>query len=179
MRAAQSTQRNAHAAPKWTYLKRHDIPAHMNLKNFSFPGGMTLGEARELYFRESGIGREYDVTWVRLKTPWFPLFFPNTKSRVRAAKLHDLHHIATEYPTTWKGEAEIGAWEIASGCGPYFWAWSLNSAAVLIGLMLWPKATFQAFRRGSKSTNLYHLEPGFNEKLLTETVSSLRTRLKL
>jgi hypothetical protein len=94
-------------------------------------------------------------------------------------RLHDLHHIATEYPTTWKGEAEIGAWELASGCAYYFWAWVLNGAAALVGLLLWPRATVLAFRRGRRCTNLYHIEPGFSDRLLLETVRSLRGRLKL
>src|SRR5690349_1116580 len=101
-----------------------------------YPNEMSLRDARDLYFKHSGIGREYDVRWVTLKTPLFSFKFPNTKGRIKAAKLHDLHHIATGYPTTWKGEAEIGAWEVASGCRHYFWAWWLNFSAVFIGFVI-------------------------------------------
>jgi hypothetical protein len=144
-----------------------------------FRDGMTLGEARELFFETYGIGREYDVRWVRLRARWFTFYFPNATGRVRAAKLHDLHHIATAYPTTWTGEAEIGAWEIASGCGKYGWAWYFNLYAFLIGLAIAPRATHAAFRRGRHSRNLYHLEPGFRDELLAEKVGALRARLRL
>ena len=40
----------------------------------------------------------------------------------------------TEYDTNWVGEAEIGAWEIASGCGRYLAAWVLNLGAFGLGL---------------------------------------------
>src|SRR2546425_10008425 len=71
--------------------------------------------------------------WVRLKLGPVLLWFPNTRGRVRAVRLHDLHHIATGYTTTPVGEAEIGAWELASGCGDYLAAWVLNLGAVPIG----------------------------------------------
>src|SRR4030095_2853358 len=57
----------------------------------------------------------YSDRWVRVETKPIPFYFPNWPSRVAAARLHDLHHIATDYETDWPGEAEIAAWEIASG----------------------------------------------------------------
>jgi len=36
------------------------------------------------------------------------------------------------------GEAEIGAWEIASGCGKYIPAWILNMAAFAYGVLFIP-----------------------------------------
>jgi ubiquinone biosynthesis protein Coq4 len=38
-------------------------------------------------------------------------------------RLHDLHHLVTGYPTDWKGELEISAWEIAGSCRGYVAAW--------------------------------------------------------
>jgi ubiquinone biosynthesis protein Coq4 len=82
---------------------------------------------------------------VRLKAGPFVFPFPNTKARVHAVKLHDLHHVLTDYETTWTGEAEIAAWEIASGCGPYYAAWLLNFGALAIGLLIAPRKTCRAF----------------------------------
>ena len=80
---------------------------------------LTLAEARERYFAENGFNPAYDDRWVKLRfgRRSVPLF-PNTRARVAAARIHDLHHVTAEYETTWVGEGEIAAWELASGCGP-------------------------------------------------------------
>ena len=85
------------------------------------------------------------------------IHLPNIPSRVKVARFHDIHHILTGYPANWKGEAEIGAWELATGCRRYFVAWFLNGGAVFVGLFLWPRAVWKAFKRGWRSrTNLYN-----------------------
>ena len=145
-----------------------------------YPGSLTLAEARSLFFARSGLGDGggYNARWVRIETKLFPVYFPNTKGRVEAAKLHDLHHIANEYATDWAGEAEIAAWEIASGCGRHFWAWFLNLGAFTVGMVLFPKRLYRAFIRGRHSLNLYR--GGFPEaELPTKTLEWLRGRLRL
>ncbi|PYS76753.1 MAG: hypothetical protein DMF66_12990 [Acidobacteria bacterium] len=59
----------------------------------------------------------YSDAWVKLKLWRMPIWFPNTEGRRRAVRFHDVHHVLTEYPTTWRGEFEIAAWEIATGIG--------------------------------------------------------------
>lgn len=103
--------------------------------------------------------------------------FPNTQARLRAVRVHDIHHVLTGYDTTWSGEAEIAAWELASGCGRYYAAWVLNLAALAVGLIVCPRRTFAAFRRGRVSENLY--PAGFSDELLDATVGELRRRLRL
>jgi hypothetical protein len=46
--------------------------------------------------------------------------------------------VLAEYETGMNGEAEIGAWEIASGCGKYIPAWILNMAAFAYGVLFIP-----------------------------------------
>ena len=53
-------------------------------------------------------------------TKHFFLYIPNFSIRKKAILKHDIHHIITEYPSNIKGETEIGAWEIASGCKKYW-----------------------------------------------------------
>ena len=81
------------------------------------------------------------------------------------------------YPTTWTGEAEIGAWEIASGCGRHYPAWFLNFGALGIGLLIAPRHVFRAFVRGRHSLNLYHGE--FEEGILDATVGEMRAQLAI
>jgi hypothetical protein len=85
--------------------------------------------------------------------------------------------VATGYDTTLVGEAEIGAWELASGCRHYYAAWVLNLGAVLIGLVLAPRRVSRAFVRGWQCTNLYRL--GVDAGWPGETVTGLRKQLGL
>jgi len=77
------------------------------------------------------------------------------------------------------GEAEIAAWEIASGCARYHAAWILNIGAFSAGLVVAPRRLFRAFLRGRDAkTNLY--KSGFDESRLNGiTVGMLRDQLGL
>jgi hypothetical protein len=146
-----------------------------------YPDEMTLDEARKLFFQRSNLGEDggYSSRWVRVESKPFPVYFPNSRSRVAAARLHDLHHIAADYATDWPGEVEISAWEIASGCGRYHAAWILDLGGFNAGIVVAPKRLFRAFVRGRRArTNLYHA--GFAEARLKEmTVEMLRDQLDL
>ncbi|HVG22548.1 MAG TPA: hypothetical protein VND45_00205 [Thermoanaerobaculia bacterium] len=140
----------------------------------------TIREARAEYFRRAGFASDggYGDRWVRLKAYGRTvLMFPNTAARTRSVRLHDIHHILTGYETTWAGEAEIGAWELASNCRHHYVAWVLNSGSVIIGMLLWPRRVLAAFRRGRRSRNLYAGE--YREELLDREVAELRRELLL
>ena len=145
-----------------------------------YPDSMSLRDARERYFELSGIdGGGYTAKWVTLaRIGPIPLGFPNTPNRVRSVKLHDLHHVLTEYDADFTGEAEIAAWEIGAGCHRHHAAWLLNLAALTYGLALAPKRVLRAFARGRRSETLYAARE-LDEALLDETVGELRVRLHL
>jgi hypothetical protein len=144
----------------------------------AYPDALTLREARARYFAENGLGEGgYDARWVRLMAGPIPLYFPNTAQRVRSVRLHDLHHVATEYATTWTGESEIAAWELAAGCADHVAAWVQNLAALAIGLAIAPRASFRAFVRGRRSKSLYSGE--WSEAMLDRHLGALRAELRL
>ena len=144
----------------------------------TYAEALTIRDARAQYFAENGFADGgYTAKWVKLQAGPIPLYFPNTTARVRAVRFHDLHHVVTGYDTTWTGEAEIGAWEIASGCAAHYAAWQLNLQAMAIGLVIAPQAIYRAFIRGRYTKNLYREE--FTEGLLSPTVGDLRQRLYL
>ena len=144
-----------------------------------YPDAISLRDARTLFFERANLGADggYSRRWVRVESKPIAFYFPNCRSRVAAARLHDLHHIAAEYGTHWAGEAEIAGWEIASGCTHYYVAWILNLGAFAVGLIVAPRSLFRAFVRGRRArTNLYHT--GLSELQLDGvTVGMLRARL--
>jgi hypothetical protein len=139
----------------------------------------TLREARRHYFEENGFGPDggYGERWVKVKLGPLPLAFPNSAGRVRAVRYHDLHHVLTDYATDWVGEAEIGAWEVASSCRGFLAAWVLNLLAVPVGALLDPRAVYRAFIRGRHTRNLYAAP--FDEDLLDAGVDATRRHLGL
>jgi hypothetical protein len=138
----------------------------------------TVRDARAHYFADNGFSEaSYRDRWVKLKIGPLPFAFPNTASRRRAVPLHDLHHVATGYATTLSGEAEIGAYELAGGCGRHAAAWVLNAGAFASGLALAPRRTYRAFVRGRHARTLYR--DGWRDDLLAMTVGELRAELHL
>lgn len=136
----------------------------------------TVREAREQYFAANGFSdATYTEDWAKIKVGPLPIVFPNTKSRKAALPLHDLHHIATGYPTTIEGEGEIAAFEIGGGCDNYPAAWLINGGGFALALVLHPIKTFRAFVRGRHSRNLYR--EGFRDSLLDISVAELRKRV--
>jgi hypothetical protein len=144
-----------------------------------YTDSMTVAEAREQYFAENGFTLAgYTDRWVKLFSLGpIPIGFPSSKGRVAAVKLHDLHHIATGYRTTFTGESEIAAWEVGAGCGRYWVAWGLNVSALGIGMLIAPRRVFRAFVRGRRSKSLY--DRAFGDDLLAMTVGELRSRLRI
>lgn len=136
-------------------------------------------EARARYFAENGFGDGgYEDRFVVLRAGGLPLLvLPNTRQRVRSVRIHDVHHVLTGYDTSWRGEGEIAAWELASGCRDHVAAWLLNLSAALIGCLIAPRALRRAFRRGRASRNLYDRE--WDDGILERSVCELRRELGL
>lgn len=139
----------------------------------------TLDVARATYWEVNGFGADGgdSLEWVPLKLWKLTIKIPNTEGRRKAVRLHDLHHVLTGYDTTWTGEAEIGAWELASGCLRWPAATLLNLTILAIGIVIAPVRLARAWARGRQTRNLY-AEDGV-EHLLPRTVVAMRGELGL
>lgn len=146
----------------------------------NYDDGLKIKDALQLYFsRHHFVNGGYDLKWFRIKVGSVFIPLPNTKDRIAAVKIHDIHHVLTEYTATLRGEAEIGAWEIASGCGKYYVAWLLNFGSFFYGLFFFPAPLLKAFLLGRKcKTNFYH-NVSYDDLLLNRTVGELRNMLGL
>jgi hypothetical protein len=141
---------------------------------------LTLREGRQQYFDAFGLGAAgYKAKWVTLrKLGPIPVGFPNSAARVRAVKIHDLHHVLTGYAADWTGEAEIGAWEVGASCHRHAAAWVLNLLALQYGFFIAPRRVLAAMARGRRSETLYRMRD-LCESLLDERVGDVRKRLRL
>jgi len=118
-------------------------------------------------------------SFVRIElTKWLSLYFPNFDARRKAIFKHDVHHMVTGYTSTFKGETEIGAWEIGSGCRHYWAAFVLDIAAIAPGMVINPFGVYKAFVRGRRTKNLYE-EIFTDEQVMDMPVAEIRQALLL
>jgi hypothetical protein len=153
--------------------------ARNRIKRVEYDPSHTLREARDVYFAANGFpaGGGYEAKWVDFELGPIPMPFPNTDSRRRAVKLHDLHHLLTGYQTDIWGEFEISAWEVGAGCRDYYAAWALNLGGMAAGVLTKPKRIWHAFLRGRRSRSLY--ATGFSEALLDRRLGEVRAECSL
>ena len=140
---------------------------------------MTLGAARAAYYEANKFGADGgdSLTSVPVNVLGITFKIPNTEARRHAVKYHDLHHVVTGYQTDLAGEAEIGAWELATGCLRMPVAFVLNSFALALGLVIAPRRMVRAWARGRATKNLY-AEPAV-DPLLGRTVDGVKRELGL
>jgi len=137
-----------------------------------------LGAALRQHLAASGLPLDSGVAqrWIRVRFLGIPVVFPNFDARRAVLVTHDVHHLLTGYRTDWRGEGEIGGFEIASGCKQFWAAWFFNLGGFLFGLVIAPRRTFAAFVRGRRCSNFYGADP---RRLLERTVDGARRELGL
>jgi hypothetical protein len=139
----------------------------------------TMNDARAEYYKVNGFGDDGgdSLEWVPLKFWRFTIKIPNTQARRKALKIHDLHHVVTGYATNLRGESEIAAWELASGCRRMPAAFVLNTFALAIGAVIAPRLVLRAWARGRTTKNLYTHDTV--DALLPLDVATVRASLGL
>jgi len=106
------------------------------------------------------------------------VYIPNLKARKKVVFQHDVHHLLTGYSAVMKGEIEISAWEISTGCTQNWFAFIINSLGVITGLPFNLKGIWRAWFRGRTSSNLYS-KPYTDNELLSKKVKDLKQELNL
>lgn len=118
----------------------------------------TIEELLPEFYEENNLGAEggMNSSSVRIEMAKnLVLYFPNFSARRKAVLKHDIHHLITDYPSTFTGETEISAWEIASGCKKYWAAWVLDISGMMMGIFFNFWGVLKAFARGRRTKNLY------------------------
>ncbi len=106
------------------------------------------------------------------------MYIPNFKARKKVLLRHDIHHLLTGYSAKMKGETEISAWELSTGCSHNWFAFIINTNGMMAGLPFNLKGIWKAWLRGKSSRNLYQKKYS-DEHLLYEKVAELKNDLGL
>jgi hypothetical protein len=118
-------------------------------------------------------------SFVKLEvTRWFYFYIPNWDARRRAVFKHDVHHMATGYPSNFRGELDIAAWEIGSGCRNYWAAFFLNLSGLMLALLIYPVRSFRTFIKGRNTRNLYD-DRWTDEMIMDSSLQAIREHMEL
>lgn len=143
--------------------------------------GLTVGQALINFYNEHDFGEEggIDKAVAYAKIGPIRLPIPNTAARKEIIWLHDLHHLLNGYDTSWRGEGQVSAWEVAAGgFGSKLYIWALVLGALSVGMFLYPASCFKAFVRGTNCRPILSL--GLSKSnLMLLTISELAAKIGL
>jgi len=106
------------------------------------------------------------------------MYIPNPDDRKKVVLKHDIHHLVTGYTGILKGETEISAWELSTGCYSNWVAFTINTYGMMTGCPWNLSGLWKAWLRGKRTSNLYH-KKYTDEQLLNKKVSDLKKELGL
>ena len=147
----------------------------------TFSDQSTPREILKEFYRNYNLGEDGGIGDPYVKIELYKnlaIYFPNFNERKKAVLKHDIHHLATGYTSVLKGETEISAWELSSGCFNYLAAFLINMHGMMMGVPFNITGIFKAFKKGRRTKNLYKSNFS-NEELLDMKVSEIRKLLLL
>ena len=140
---------------------------------------LTIKQALPLFYAKYGLQPDGGIGDPTVKIDLFKgfsLYFPNFKARKQAVLRHDIHHLVTEYTAEIKGETEISAWELSTGCSQNWAAFTINTYSFMSGILFNPARIWKAWLKGRTTDNLYY-KKYTDEELLNRTVIDLKEEL--
>lgn len=108
---------------------------------------------------------------------YFSFKIPNFKFRKKVIHIHDIQHILYNKDITWKGEAFIAGWEIATGIWKHFPINILSFWAMGIGLLLYPKEVLKGYKAGLPVQGIIDLKISKKE-ILKLNISDLASTIQ-
>ena len=93
-----------------------------------------------------------DDDWFIVKVGFITVKLPNPSWRKKVIHLHDIHHLLNNCDTSWKGEAYIAGWEIATGFWSVFPVCVYVFLAMAYSLFIKPLDVYRGYRDGINFT---------------------------
>jgi len=106
------------------------------------------------------------------------MYFPNFTARKKVILKHDIHHLVTGYTGVMKGETEISAWELSTGCTNNWAAFTINTYGMMSGILFNLRGLWKVWSRGKRTSNLYYGKYE-DKELLNRSVEGLKQELGL
>lgn len=131
---------------------------------------MLVKEELELFWKRHQLGDrgKVDASWNFFRAGFLRFYLPNLSKK--GYLLHDVNHLLSGYGIDWRSEFEIAAWELGSGRRKGFYLSNLYPlVGFLLGLVVIPKRTRRAYRKGKQRINAH---------ILSHRVSVLETELE-
>ncbi|SNR14827.1 hypothetical protein [Tenacibaculum jejuense] len=113
---------------------------------------MTIAQKLDQFYTENNLaengGENEDFFSLHFK--YFSLKLPNSDFRKKIVYIHDIQHILFDCDTTWKGEAYIAGWEIATGMWKHFSIGIMSIWAMGFSFLIHPKEVINGYKKGLK-----------------------------
>jgi len=140
---------------------------------------MTISTLLNEFYRKNNLSEEggENDNYFYLKFKFFSLKLPNSQFRKDVIHIHDIQHVLYDKDVTWKGEAFIAGWEIATGMWKYFPIGMMSLWAMGFSLLMYPKEVFKGYGKGLKTIGIIDLKMK-KEELLKLSVLELEKRIE-
>jgi len=107
----------------------------------------------------------------------FSLKLPNSNFRKKVVYIHDIQHVLYNKDITWKGEAFIAGWEIATGLWKRFPINIMSLWAMGFSVLTHPKEVLKGYKEGLLVNGVIDLNIS-KKKLLNYKLEDLRLKMK-
>lgn len=118
-------------------------------------------------------GGEKDTHFL-LKFKLFSLKIPNSDFRKKVIHIHDVQHILYDKDVTWKGEAFIAGWEIATNMWKHFPIGLLSLWAMGFSVLIHFKEVLKGYKEGLLVTGIIDLNIS-KETILNYDINAFKT----
>lgn len=143
---------------------------------------MTVSEKLTMFYKENNLSEEggVDEDFFYLKFRLFKVKLPNSQFRKNVVHIHDIQHILYDCDISWKGEAFIAGWEIATGLWKYIPIGFMSLWAMGFSLLIHPKEVWKGYKTGLSVKGIIDLKMTKEEllKLPLEDLKKIITKKK-
>ncbi|CAL2087770.1 hypothetical protein [Tenacibaculum sp. 190524A05c] len=117
---------------------------------------MVISQKLDQFYTQNNLDKNggQDNDYFMMKFRFFSLKLPNSEFRKKVVYIHDIEHVLFDCDVSWKGEAYIAGWEIATGMWKHFPIGIMSLWAMGFGLFTHPKDVLNGYKKGLNYTGL-------------------------
>lgn len=140
---------------------------------------MKLSQALQEFYIANNLPKEGGVEedWFYLDFKWFRIKLPNSAFRKKLIHIHDTQHVLYNCDVTWKGEAFIAGWEVATGMWKHLPIGMMSVWAMGYSLLRHPKEVWKGYSAGLSCIGLIDLKIS-KEALLNMSITEVRQQIQ-